>query len=109
MITDDEELAEGVRLLRDHGRQGRDNHTVVGVNSRLDGLQAAILAAKLPHVERWNEARREIAGRYRASCSTPSCSTGPATPSRRPSRTTCSRSSPTSATRSPTRSRRAGS
>jgi dTDP-4-amino-4,6-dideoxygalactose transaminase len=65
VVTDDEELAATVRLLRDHGRGGHDNHVVVGVNSRLDGLQAAVLRAKLPHLERWTIARRAVAQAYR--------------------------------------------
>ena len=65
VVTDDEALADRIRLLRDHGRRGRDNHEVVGRNSRLDGLQAAILRAKLPALERWTAARRAMAEAYR--------------------------------------------
>jgi dTDP-4-amino-4,6-dideoxygalactose transaminase len=66
VITNDPELAAGVALLRDHGRHSRDNHTVVGVNSRLDGIQAAVLATKLPHLDRWTEERRRVAETYRS-------------------------------------------
>ncbi len=65
VVTDDDQLAASIRLLRDHGRMGRDHHAVIGVNSRLDALQAAILSAKLPHLERWNAARRDVARAYR--------------------------------------------
>lgn len=65
VVTNDAEIADKVRLLRDHGRRGRDNHEAVGVNSRLDGLQAAILSAKLPHVRRWTQERRRVAAIYR--------------------------------------------
>ncbi len=67
LITNDEALADRVRLMRDHGRRGRDHHEIVGINSRLDGLQAAILAAKLPHLDRWTAARRRIAAEYRSA------------------------------------------
>jgi dTDP-4-amino-4,6-dideoxygalactose transaminase len=59
------EVAERVRLMRDHGRRGRDRHDVVGRNSRMDTVQAAVLAAKLPHLERFNAGRRRVAERYR--------------------------------------------
>jgi dTDP-4-amino-4,6-dideoxygalactose transaminase len=64
LVTDDEELAARSRRLRDHGSAARYHHEAVGYNSRLDELQAAILRVKLPHVERWNERRREAAARY---------------------------------------------
>jgi dTDP-4-amino-4,6-dideoxygalactose transaminase len=64
LVTDDEDLATGVRKLRDHGSRSRYYHDAVGYNSRLDEFQAAILRIKLPHVDAWNERRREAAGRY---------------------------------------------
>jgi dTDP-4-amino-4,6-dideoxygalactose transaminase len=64
LTTNDAELAERVRLLRDHGRVGKYEHTAFGVNSRLDGLQAAVLGVKLRHLDRWNARRRAIAARY---------------------------------------------
>jgi dTDP-4-amino-4,6-dideoxygalactose transaminase len=66
VITDDDEIADRVRLLRDHGRRGRDRHEVVGVNSRLDAFQAAVLLVKLRHLERWTRERRRVAETYRA-------------------------------------------
>jgi dTDP-4-amino-4,6-dideoxygalactose transaminase len=67
VLTDSDEVADRVRLLRDHGRRGRDTHELVGRNSRLDGLQAAVLAVKLGHLDEWTAARRRIAEHYRAN------------------------------------------
>jgi dTDP-4-amino-4,6-dideoxygalactose transaminase len=66
VVTGDDETAGRLRLLRDHGRRGRDEHLVVGLNSRMDALQAAVLSAKLPRLDRWTLARRAMAERYRA-------------------------------------------
>ena len=65
VVTDDPKLADRIRLMRDHGRQGRSNHAIIGVNSRLDPIQAAVLSVKLPHLERWNAQRRQAAEWYR--------------------------------------------
>lgn len=65
ITTDREEIAEPLRLLRDNGAEAKYRHTVVGFNSRLDTLQAAILSAKLPLLDRWNDRRRQVAARYR--------------------------------------------
>ncbi len=64
VVTNDAELAKNVRLLRSYGSTVKYHHDVKGVNSRLDSLQAAILGAKLPHLDRWNKRRQEIAARY---------------------------------------------
>lgn len=64
ITTNNVELAAQIRLLRDHGRQGNDRYTTVGVNSRLDALQAAILQVKLRYLDTWNHQRRAIASRY---------------------------------------------
>ena len=66
VVTNDAALAEKVRLLRNHGRITKYEHQTVGWGYRLDALQAAILGAKLPHLEEWNEARRARAARYNA-------------------------------------------
>ena len=63
-IADDEELAARIRRLRVHGAGTTYFHDEVGINSRLDALQAAILRVRLRHREGWNEERRIVAGRY---------------------------------------------
>ena len=64
VTTDDDELAQRVRQLRNYGEQSKYVNVVPGFNSRLDELQAAILRVKLPHLERWNAERRRIAALY---------------------------------------------
>ena len=66
VVTSDPELAARVRQARDHGRAGKKyEHVIVGRNSRMDGLQGAILRVKLRHLDAWNARRREIAAMYR--------------------------------------------
>lgn len=64
VVTNDPELAETVRKLRTHGWIKKYHPEMVGYNSRLDELQAAILRVKLRYLDAWNERRREIARRY---------------------------------------------
>ena len=64
ITTNDDELAHKVRMLRDHGSERRYYHDLVGMNARLDELQAVVLRAKLPHLADWNEQRRHNAARY---------------------------------------------
>jgi dTDP-4-amino-4,6-dideoxygalactose transaminase len=64
VATSDPGVAERALLLRNYGEQERFHHVLRGCNSRLDELQAAVLAAKLPRLEGWNERRRELARRY---------------------------------------------
>jgi dTDP-4-amino-4,6-dideoxygalactose transaminase len=51
-------------MFREHGSRQRYYHEAIGVNSRLDALQAAVLQVKLPHLDRWNRQRAEVAARY---------------------------------------------
>jgi len=64
VAANDPELAERVRLLRFHGSRAKKTFELIGYNSRLDALQAAMLRIFLPHLPGWNEARREAAARY---------------------------------------------
>ena len=63
VVTDDDRLADRVRLLRSHGERVRHHHEVIGTTGRLDGLQAAILRVKLRHLDAWNERRRTAAAK----------------------------------------------
>jgi dTDP-4-amino-4,6-dideoxygalactose transaminase len=64
LTTNRDHLAEKLRLLRVHGMQPRYHHHVLGINSRLDSLQAAVLNVKLPHLDRWTTERQRLAARY---------------------------------------------
>jgi dTDP-4-amino-4,6-dideoxygalactose transaminase len=66
VITKDPELSEKVRILRNHGAKPKYYHRWVGINSRLDALQAAVLSVKLKYLPRWSEGRRRNAERYQA-------------------------------------------
>ena len=65
VCTDDEMLAARLRRLRNLGQRIKGEHVELGFNERLDGLQAALLRVKLPHLDAWNHARRLRAQRYR--------------------------------------------
>lgn len=71
VVTDDLELAQVVRSLGNYGSEQKYVNKYAGVNSRLDEIQAAILLAKLPHLDAWNNRRREIAARYCAEIKNP--------------------------------------
>ena len=64
IATDDGDVAEQARMLRTHGAKKKYHNEVIGYNSRLDSIQAAILRVKLPHIDQWNERRRQIARHY---------------------------------------------
>jgi dTDP-4-amino-4,6-dideoxygalactose transaminase len=64
MATNDPAIAEKSRMISQHGQKGKHNHLMEGRNSRLDGLQAAILLAKLPHLDEWTDARIAVTRKY---------------------------------------------
>ncbi|MBJ6367922.1 DegT/DnrJ/EryC1/StrS family aminotransferase [Snuella sedimenti] len=64
IFTNDDALAHTIRGIVNHGMYERYHHDVVGVNSRLDSIQAAVLDAKLPHLDNYNRARQEAARKY---------------------------------------------
>jgi len=66
VTTNREEIAERVKMLRQHGMRRRYHHDEMGWNARMDGFQGAVLQVKLKHVAEWNEARRKAAARYDA-------------------------------------------
>lgn len=65
VTTDDPELAQRVRMLRDHGQAKKYYHDLEGYNGRLDSIQAGILRTKLRHLPEWNQKRRDSAAHYR--------------------------------------------
>ncbi len=67
IFTNDDDLAHTIRGIVNHGMYVRYHHDVVGVNSRLDSIQAAVLRAKLPHLDNYNKARIEAANKYTAA------------------------------------------
>jgi dTDP-4-amino-4,6-dideoxygalactose transaminase len=64
VTTDDRELADRIRRLRNYGSSRKYHHDVLGVNSRLDEIQAAVLRVKLARLDEWNARRAGVAGRY---------------------------------------------
>jgi dTDP-3-amino-3,4,6-trideoxy-alpha-D-glucose transaminase len=64
ILTDDDALAEKARMLRHGGQRSTHQHELLGTNSRLDEIQAAILRVRLRYLDDWNERRRILAARY---------------------------------------------
>jgi dTDP-4-amino-4,6-dideoxygalactose transaminase len=64
LFTDDDDLAQNIRLIANHGQSVQYHHDVIGVNSRLDSIQAAILRVKLPHLDEYNIKRNQAAAYY---------------------------------------------
>lgn len=64
IFTNDDELAEKIKMVANHGQKTKYYHDIVGVNSRLDTIQAAILLCKLPHLENYCNSRRSVADAY---------------------------------------------
>ena len=65
VVTNDDQAAKRMRALRDHAQSQRYHHEEIGFNYRMDAFQGAVLSIKLRHLERWTEARRALADRYR--------------------------------------------
>ncbi|MBN1121769.1 MAG: DegT/DnrJ/EryC1/StrS family aminotransferase [Anaerolineae bacterium] len=64
VTTNDPDVAQEIRLLRNHGRAAKYEHDRVGFNNRMDGIQGAVLKVKLKHLDTWNEKRAKIAAMY---------------------------------------------
>lgn len=64
ITTNDPHLAKKMRMIRDHGSETRYYHDLIGMNGRLDEIQAAVLRVKLPHLDQWNENRKSNASCY---------------------------------------------
>jgi dTDP-4-amino-4,6-dideoxygalactose transaminase len=64
IVTREGDIAAKARLIANHGEATKNQHTIIGRNSRLDGIQGAILSVKLPYLDSWLDARRTNAGRY---------------------------------------------
>jgi dTDP-4-amino-4,6-dideoxygalactose transaminase len=64
VVTDNKEIDEKVRMLRNYGQKEKHHHSLVGINSRLDEVQAAVLRFKLLQLDRWNVSRRKVAKLY---------------------------------------------
>ena len=64
IVTNDHALAEKITMFARHGGLKKGDHQIEGINSRLDGLQAAILSVKLPYLSKWTALRQGLAGRY---------------------------------------------
>ncbi|HXG37180.1 MAG TPA: DegT/DnrJ/EryC1/StrS family aminotransferase [Bacteroidota bacterium] len=64
VVTNDDKIAEKIRMIANHGSRVRYRHELLGVNSRLDSIQAAILNVKLKYLDEWNETRRTAAQKY---------------------------------------------
>lgn len=64
VVTNDKDIAERVRMLANYGAKEKHNHEIVGYNCRLDTIQAAVLNVKLPYLNEWNNARRDVAQQY---------------------------------------------
>ena len=64
VVTDNNELSEKIRKLRNYGQSQKNVYDFIGINSRLDEIHAAVLSVKLKYLDKWNECRRKNAGRY---------------------------------------------
>jgi|WetSurMetagenome_2_1015567.scaffolds.fasta_scaffold76201_2 dTDP-4-amino-4,6-dideoxygalactose transaminase len=65
VVTNNREYADRIRMIRNYGRESKHAYRCIGINSRLDEVQAAVLRAKLPYLDFWNDCRRSVARAYR--------------------------------------------
>src|SRR4029078_1429227 len=65
IVTNDKTIADKARLIANHGQISKNRHTIIGRNSRMDGIQAAVLSVKLSHLDAWLENRRSHAETYK--------------------------------------------
>ena len=64
VVTNDKDIADRIRMIRDHGQEKKYHHSIVGWNARMDGIQGAVLSVKLKYIDEWNEQRRRHASEY---------------------------------------------
>src|SRR5690606_11575243 len=64
LFTNDEELAERIRMIANHGKKVKYHHDIIGCNSRLDTIQAAVLKVKLKHLDDYSKRRQQVAAYY---------------------------------------------
>jgi dTDP-4-amino-4,6-dideoxygalactose transaminase len=64
VVTNDDGIADRIRMFRDHGQEKKYHHNMIGWNARMDGFQAAVLSVKLKHIGSWNASRRKNAATY---------------------------------------------
>lgn len=69
ILTSNEHLAKRIKMIANHGQEKKYFHDIVGLNSRLDSVQAAVLNVKLKHLDEYNEARKQVASAYNAALS----------------------------------------
>ena len=67
IVSNDDDFAKKARMFANHGALKKPDHVIEGINSRMDGIQAAILSVKLKYLSKWNERRRELAAFYTQS------------------------------------------
>lgn len=65
VTTNDDQIAQKARMLRDHGAVQKYNHEIFGHNYRMEGIQGAVLGVKMKHIDNWTEGRRKVAAKYR--------------------------------------------
>ena len=64
ILTDDYNLSQKMKMFARHGGLSKGEHLIEGINSRMDGIQGAVLSIKLKYIDEWNKRRQEIANKY---------------------------------------------